>query len=165
MLLSIISINDSMNVLIKGLWETRKYYPERKTYVIRIFASGTNWLTSHIPLRKSDNYETVMKYVFDDITPETIGRRGKFGFDDKLLFTKEMGLEIIADFIAGKESCEDLLVHCHRGRSRAPAVAIALNDSFGLGQDGEEMKRQNPRYNKFVYEMIMKSARSIGLVR
>ncbi len=129
-----------------------EYSPDRSTYAIRIFFSS---LTDRQPLMDSPFFKQIAEYVFDDndVYPFWF-EQGSVWFDD------DIAERMIGDFIQHKEGVEALLVHCSLGESRSPAVAMALNEIFELGHDVDFLKSEYEKYNRHVYETMMRVAAS-----
>ena len=124
------------------------YKPVRQTYAIRIHSARFD---VDEPLEPSSLY-TIKEYIFDDRTPQ-LGE-GK-------LFDTMLAKKIIYDFKEQQERQKTLLVHCSRGLNRAPAIAIALNDIFQLGQDSEVLKQKFPETNWYIYDLMKEVGDSI----
>lgn len=145
-----------MRIRILPYLEAIRLEPKAPTYAIRIFGTKpSSRVRSETPLSSRGNWVCVQKYEFDDLTSYTPGQR---------LFGRAIATRIITDFEPYREVCEQLLVHCFAGRSRSPAVAIALNDIFDLGYDSERMMANFPRYNKFVYLKMRAAAKGIDTI-
>src|SRR3989344_221992 len=71
--------------------------------------------------------------------------------------TEDIADSIVRDFAKHKDNVEALLVHCTRGRNRSPAVAIALNEVFSLGDNSNELKKEFHAYNKHVYKLVFEA--------
>ena len=139
-----------MELLIMPLRIATLHVPHVKTYAIRIFSEfGLDHLTS---MQKSDNWVSIERYVFDDVWPGMPG--GLYPRD--VVFSEDIASRIIDDFMKRKDISEALLVHCSRGKNRSPAVAMALNEIFCLGHDTEELKKQYPDANWYVYETMLR---------
>ncbi len=132
-----------MEIVIKTLFDVIKYEPLNPTYVIRIFSPGkyTKPISERAQLIESPNYKKQFIYFFNDeifnISDETNARK------------------LIADFSRNKDGIESLLVHCVLGQNRSPAVAIALNDIFNLGNDRRELMRLYPKFNQSIYRRMV----------
>lgn len=146
-----------MEILVMAGWDAVKYQPDKKTYAIRIFHSNT---AEKNPLVESGLYAHVAEYIFDDndTVPFTIVSGPKW-------LDEETAKKILEDFARHREGIECLLVHCGQGMSRSPAVAMALNKTFGLGQDSLELEKRFPDANIYVYNTLMKAAVGLGMVR
>lgn len=147
-----------MDLHIFGKWDAQKFQPAKPTYAIRIFSSYSQDFDKK-PLTDSPLYHRIVEQTFDDIWPDYLG----VGFSNPIMFTEEMAASIIRDFSAHKDSIEALLVHCSRGINRSPAVALALNDIFGLGHDSVRLKAKYKEANWFVYDTLKAVARTIVL--
>ncbi len=143
-----------MSVLIKKLSVALDYKPEQKTHLIKILRGIPDY-DCYFPEIKDSLYAS-HEYVFADIQSEKPGA---------ILFNKTIAEKIITDFQNNKESCIDLLVVCVLGQNRSPAIAIALNDIFSLGEDTEELKKKYPELNKHVYRVMMRTAEQMRLSR
>jgi hypothetical protein len=141
-----------MKLSIMSLSEALIYTPQSKTYGIRI---GSEFDLFHImTLKESKNWVKIFDYYFDDVWPGCLG-----GITPRdALFNNQLAQKIISDFDTYKNQTDHLLVHCSAGQNRSPAVAMALNDIFNLGNNSEKLKEKYPRYNKFVYETLLKNS-------
>lgn len=144
-----------MEIKVMGLFDAFGHSTDKPAYAIRIASTFTHGFEGLVPL--GGDYKVVRRYIFDDM------QESDEGFFKVLRFRDWIAQRIIDDFIEGREGCEQLLVHCHKGRSRGPAVAKALNDIFYLGNSDEEMSRICPRYNRFVYDTMMRTAERMGV--
>ena len=135
-----------------SLWGAIKHEPAKSTYALRIFPSEGG-IKFRKPLKDSSLYKVTHGYVFDDIRPDQFEIRPNL-----VLFGYDIADKILSDFKVGREGCESLLVHCTQGINRSPAVALALNEIFDLGQNSEVLKNKHPKYTKYVYNTLMKTA-------
>jgi predicted protein tyrosine phosphatase len=124
---------------------------DQPIYLIRIFNSP-DWLASvpYAELNCPEQFKIIRSYVFDDIS--------RFTDDNELVsFNDEIADRIITDFDNEGKYCQTLLVHCWAGKSRSPAVAIALSEIFHLKTPEQiaEMKKQFSIYNKNVYHTML----------
>lgn len=145
-----------MRVLIMGRDGVAKHLPTKPTYCIRIFNSwdreGDKW--ARPPLKESPNWRTVREYVFDDA--DEIYRNP---CENPIVINEEMARRIVKDFIDGREGCSELLVHCSRGKSRSPALALALGEVFGLDLDVEKVREEGVMLiNRLVYRLVKEAA-------
>ena len=115
-----------MDIIIAGHRLAREFRPTGRAYAIRIFGSGGEY--------DADAAEPLNgEYVFTDTVRFDETRKlneGKSG----LWFDGWMAQAMIGRFLAHRERCNQLLVHCYAGEERSPAVAKALNDRFELGE-------------------------------
>jgi len=131
-----------------SVWDTVKYVPVNETYVVRILNSDGRL---NKELKDSKLYR-IHEYTFDDNDPRYEGTPGGIMIDE------DIARSIIEDFRNGREGCSDLLVHCTRGEDRSPAVAIALNEIFDLGENTEELKDKHRVYTRWIYRVMMETA-------
>ena len=141
-----------MDLLIKSLFDAIEYQPEVPTYALSIFSSDQKddalW---EKPLVESPSYIQKRKYYFDDNHPRDLR------WDRTLIILDEnLAERIIQEFATDKDRCEALLVHCTRGKNRSPAIGIALNEIFELGNDTLSLLKQYNKLNKHVYETMLK---------
>lgn len=116
------------------------FKPVNRTYAIRIFSNAHKDEPKR-DLIESPLYVKITRYYLDDITSEQESLQG-------------LALKILQDFQSHKDNCDSLLVHCIFGKSRSPAVGIALNEIFKLGNDTRSLKEQYPQYNQYIYNML-----------
>ena len=135
-----------------GIVEAMEHVPQVPTYAIRIQHANPDAFDLRIfgNLNSNPLYRHIHEYRFDDCSPSEVGR-GK-ALED------ETAAQIIRDFESGRRNCENLLVHCTRGKNRSPAVAIALNEIFNLGESTENMKQQYPKYTTHTYQTLTRIA-------
>ncbi len=138
-----------MNFHIFSRSDALTFNPDQLTYVIRIFSSWSQTFEKR-PLQESPLYLTVKEYLFDD--NDQFYQAGPKTIDDAL------ATEIVDDFAKGRGNAECLLVHCGRGINRAPAVALALNEIFQLGNDTQRLREQYKVLNQYVYQTLMAAA-------
>jgi len=144
-----------MDLQIMGLVGAVMYKPIKPTYAIRI-QSGI--MRYDEPLKKSSFY-TMKEYTFDDDNPRSWGKMGA----TSITFNEDIAQRILNDFVQEGRTREVLLVHCSRGINRSPAVGIALNEIFTLGSDSEELKRQYPETNWYIYETLIETAQKLKI--
>ncbi len=145
-----------MKLEILSLKRAIQYVPKNNTYAIRICGERT---TDHLHcLERSEKWIDTNWYVFDDVWPDIPG-----GVEpQEVLFNEEKANKIITDF-NNKDNIETLLVHCHFGQNRSPAVGIALNEIFDLGYNTNQLKVQYPDFREFVYETMIDTAKNMEL--
>ncbi|MBW2994805.1 hypothetical protein KY312_00485 [Candidatus Woesearchaeota archaeon] len=139
-----------MELLITNQYAAEKHQPDKPTYAIRIFSSWHD-KDDRGQLKESEFYSHIAEYVFDDC--DEYYEAGPVYIDEKI------AKQIIDDFANNRYGIECLLVHCSLGRNRSPAVAVALNEIFELGNNTEELKQKYNRFNKYVYKIIKESAK------
>jgi hypothetical protein len=100
----------------------------------------------------------ICEYVFDDVWPRRYFEPGAKTDDlsGLVVFDDSIARGILSDFEKWRGSIDCLLVHCHFGEGRAPAVAKAIDEIFGLANAVELSKY--PQYNQYVYETLLKVA-------
>ncbi|HLD72535.1 MAG TPA: hypothetical protein VJA23_03035 [Candidatus Nanoarchaeia archaeon] len=143
-----------MDLLIKGFIQAFQHQPTNPTYVIRINSEV-------FPLEKKHGHRdhplyTPKEYTFDDRTPNLGSGR---------LFTPDIAERILTDFRTDGLDKEALLVYCIRGKNRSPAVGMALNEIFALGHDPEELGRQFPETNWYIYGTLLNVADKLMIAR
>ena len=149
-----------MDIKIFGWEKASEYVPLEPTYAIRIL-NGPSWDVNkdYPPLIESPNYKQIKEYTFDDVDLEYCPNPRKDIFIDEKIAGK-----MLIDFRDGREGCLAFLVHCSRGQNRSPAVAIAFNEIFNLGQDGKVMREIYKARNVYVYEMLIETAKGLKLI-
>ncbi|MFH1668321.1 MAG: hypothetical protein ABIA62_00165 [Candidatus Woesearchaeota archaeon] len=139
-----------MDIHIMRISDAVMHLPERPTYAIRIASPGFDNLHK-FPLEDSKLYIKIAEYLFDDADD-------LFREPDSVMFDTDIADRMLEDFELHKDDCESLLVHCSRGRNRSPAVAIAFNEIFGLGNSKEYLRKKYPEYNRLVYDVLKRVA-------
>lgn len=79
----------------------------------------------------SDEYED--QSYCEQTARRILGRmyRKRTGVDLRL-FDKQMAEGVLDNFLTFGKGCEELLVHCHAGQERSPALAMGLRDKLKL---------------------------------
>ncbi len=155
-----------MDIKIMGHRRAARYVPKVPTLAIRIFDSHP--VSSNRPslqLKDSSLY-TICGYTFDDTDLDAI-LWCEPDIDVQELYKRDVILDrklargILNDFVTLSVGCKGLLVHCALGASRSPAVAMALNEIFGLGYDTEAMKKERFTYNRHVYRLLVEEGKKL----
>ncbi|MBS3094459.1 hypothetical protein J4474_02240 [Candidatus Pacearchaeota archaeon] len=139
-----------MNLIISGLCDACEYVPKDRTYAIRLESPKYPFDGESYNLTKSGLWVVVHTYSFDDRNPS---------FGEGKLFKRDIAQKIISDFEEKFLETDSLLVHCTLGRNRSPAVGIALNNLFNLGNNSEDLMEEFPDFNKYVYGTLMSVGR------
>lgn len=139
-----------MDIHIFSLEDAVSYQPDKPTHAIKIYSSFSDF---RWPLQNSPFYVSQFEYVFDD-------NFGRFQAGP-VSITPNLADKLVRDFAEYISQVKALLVHCSGGKNRAPAVAIALNETFELGANTKELKRKFPDANWEVYEMVLQAGRRL----
>jgi len=147
-----------MRIHILGAEKAKLYIPEKRIYAIRIFSGNRNGDCDYGKLVDSSNYIQIKEYYFDDIDlkPDEEEFKEEKG-EDNYPINDRIAKQILGDFRDNRNSIEELLIHCREGKSRSPALALAFNKIFNLGNNHEELRTAHSGYNKFVYRVIMRN--------
>jgi predicted protein tyrosine phosphatase len=95
------------------------------------------------PAQLSPAFVATLQLAFSDIeTAQTA---------EDVLFAAEHAAEIF-QFMEQWPAAERVVVHCHAGASRSPAVALGLCDAFGWPT--EELERAFPYWNRWVRSVM-----------
>jgi predicted protein tyrosine phosphatase len=132
---------------------TLDFSPRAPTYAIRIFNSNTP--SQRQPLKLSRFYEKELEYIFD----EEIVR-----IPNRIMFSDNIATKIIADFQYGAKGCDAIVVHCRHGLNRSPAVGLALNQIFNLGNDSWQMNQDYPILSRVVYREMLRIAQKLEII-
>ena len=127
------------------------------TYCIQIQAPGRgddifySKVVQNQPL-----YVSIKRYQFGDVWP---------GYcpSDEVMFRSHIANAMIDDFIAGRSGCDELRIHCSRGRNRSPAVGMAFNHIFNLGHNYLVLRDTYPEFNFYVYKTLVEAGARRGL--
>lgn len=123
-----------------------EYVPDKPTYAIRIYSSFHPEIME-FPLISDPLYRKIAEYVFDD--------NDKFFQAGRVTIDSNLARSIVTDFSTYRDKVQALLVHCTMGKNRSPAVAIALNEIFGLGHNTEALLKKYQACNRSVYAAIL----------
>jgi len=146
-----------MQIKIMGYERAIRYKPKVITLAMRIFDPDGCLNSPTVRLNDSVMYR-ICGYTFSDIDPDEFLRNYPDRVLPNNLFNEGIALQILDDFRRLRDGCSELLVHCTLGAVRSPAVAIALNDIFELGNDSEEMRNKHKKYNRYIYSVLMNVA-------
>lgn len=152
-------------IRVRNLEEAKRYEPTRPTYAIRIRGPEIWDVANFGQLRQSEWYNDqlerksmVHEYIFCDIDDPNYKVDSDEGSgDDTVLINEQIASRILLDFRKSLGRFEELLVHCVMGEGRSPAVALALNDLFNLGEDSFSFSERYPKLNQLVYREIIKA--------
>ncbi len=95
------------------------------------------------PARISSSFVAVLRLAFSDIVAAQTA--------EDILFAIEHAAAVL-QFVEQWPSVERIVVHCHAGASRSPAVALGLCDVFGWPT--EELECAFPSWNRWVRSMV-----------
>src|SRR5215210_3077862 len=93
--------------------------------------------------RVSSRFAAVLRLNFDDVTER--------GEESDILFAEEHAREI-RDFVTSWPNVSRVVVHCHAGVSRSPAVALGLCDTHGWATAA--LERSHPGFNRLVRSVL-----------
>jgi hypothetical protein len=74
------------------------------------------------------------------------------------LFDLDVASNLLEHFKEHRNGLDSLVVTCHRGINRSPAVAMALNQIYKLGHNHEELIQTHPQANWYVYKVLLEAA-------
>ncbi len=179
-----------MDLHILSFNRAKAFQPGKRTYAIQIFG-GSDEDQSRLrdypkscSLTNSPNYVRVAQYIFDEWNLDNffnfreipklndkvwLGNgyycRSEGGYDMRVTLDEGLAVKMLTDFAlhGHKAACEALLVHCLYGRNRSPAVAMALNEVFGLGHDIHQLEQKYPLYNRYAFGLLLNVAKEMGL--
>ena len=95
------------------------------------------------PAQLSPAFVAVLRLAFSDIEAAQTA--------EDVLFDAKHAAEIF-QFVERWPTAERVVVHCHAGVSRSPAVALGLCDAFGW--PAEELERAFPYWNRWVRSVM-----------
>jgi predicted protein tyrosine phosphatase len=147
----------------------RDFVPDNPTLAVRIFDSFPP-NDGKQPLQDSNNWIQTLNYWFDDIEvdiyPEEYRKKHLPIWREKYnLFNKCLAKKLVDDF-RSFQSVDQIMLHCHAGWSRSPAVILGLQQVFNLdiawakGRTKRIMEAklaENSVGNTHVYNLIVKA--------
>lgn len=142
-----------MQLHIMGVEGLGRYVPDCPTYVIRCWGSHDEFMREYFNL-DSPLYRHIDVHEFDDRWPS---------FGEGILFTEEMARGMLGRFSRRDADIGALLVHCVHGKTRSPAVGMALNEIFGLGHDPAGLKERFPEFNTHVYQTLLRVSQECSI--
>lgn len=103
------------------------------------------------PARLAAGFAEVLRLAFNDIQAA--------GSADDVLFDDEHAAAVL-EVVARWPGVERIVVHCHAGVSRSPAVALGVCDVLGL--PAQELERAHPFWNRWVRGVLARAGRGRG---
>jgi hypothetical protein len=140
------------NIIVMSAAQAVEHIPLEPTLAKRIAEMPFGDYNPFPPLKPHRNWREVYTYFFDDIRP------GAMPFPGQLEFGDSQAREMLDNYDAAVRAHPDittLLVHCHAGQSRGPAVALAIKRIYGLRSP---FTAEGLPYNKDVYAVLIKTA-------
>jgi len=157
-----------MEIIICSFWAATNFQPTKPTLAFRVYDAYPSSINSKGKnlLKESDLYTNIKEYILDDTDTDTILEsypelntpENWVEWKKEEPIIKGVTSTILRDFKKCYQQAECFLIHCTIGVSRSPAVAIALNEIFDLGEDSDFLKKKHPCYNKFIYRMLKETA-------
>jgi hypothetical protein len=140
------------NIIVMSALKVLEHIPEEPTLAMRIAEMPFGDYNPFPPLKPHRNWREVYTYFFDDIRPGVMPFPGQMEFGDSQ--AREM-LDNYDTAVRAYPDITTLLVHCHAGQSRSPAVALALKRIYNLRSpfDAKDLP-----YNKDIYDVLIKTA-------
>jgi|SRR3989344_2984952 len=147
-----------MDIHILDFTSSLNFIPNKPTYALRIFnVTGPQDFVHE--LLYSENWIRIVNCYFHDTNPEE-AKRLCFSHFLEIDYARKM----VRDFARYKDRCEAVMIHCMAGMNRSPAVAVAFNDIFGLGNDSQTLRNQYTDLNEYAYETIIKAGKLEGII-
>ncbi len=75
------------------------------------------------------------------------------------LFDEYLARDILKNFEKFGKEAEGVLIHCTKGKTLSPAIAIAMNEIYGWKIKG--LKEKFPHYRRFVYGIMMDASKNL----
>ncbi len=153
-----------MTFHIMGWRQALLFVPEKPTLAIRILdpePTSENCQNKAQRLQVSPLYLAIYSFQFNDIDPRQFSQfdsRERQIYEELYPkpFTRKQAADIIAMYPRFSRTYRtmDVLIHCHMGESRSPAVGLALAERYGLMEEGMQLRSKFPKYNRFVYDTM-----------
>ena len=153
----------SLILKIMGSEKFGQFVPVVPSYAIRIRGTTYHANQSFLPMTPSSLWIETDTYIFDDIEYESTHTK-----ENELY--QSINLDIARDILmnfkqkvldAPPRTVEQIVIHCYKGTSRSPAVAIGLETTFSLGWDLPLLEHKFPTYNGFVVVNLEKAAKTL----
>ena len=110
-----------MKITVLGVYELINYIPKENSVLIRLESSVED-------LEFEKYYKDILLIDILDIT------KAKEKEHENKIFTKEHSFKIY-EFVDKYIDCDELVIHCHAGLSRSPAVAISILNYLGRREE------------------------------
>lgn len=120
-----------MKVTVLSMSQTKFYEPDQKAAIIRVHDGGYNLDSIQ------GHYGNVLTMSFYDIVPKA-GLPVNWNY-----FNMDDGENLLKFFQNLSEGFNELVIHCHAGVSRSPAIAIAYGWFAGDNRIIEQIKQGN----------------------
>jgi predicted protein tyrosine phosphatase len=105
------------------------------------------------PARLAPGFAAVLRLAFHDVEAARAA-------PEDVLFAAEHAAAVLA-FVAQWPGVERIVVHCHAGVSRSPAIALGLCDALGLSWSAA-LEGAYPYWNRWVRGVLAREAGSRG---
>ncbi|MDA3836123.1 MAG: hypothetical protein PF542_00715 [Nanoarchaeota archaeon] len=128
--------------------ETMRLSPKTKTIVFRF--GDDKKLYEFFKPDRSDNLIGIKDYIYDFVDSGNSNN-----YLNVKHFDNELAEKILFDLEEYISGIDKLVISSERGQSSAPAVAMFINDIFGLGYDN--LKSYFPKANKDIYRIGMEA--------
>lgn len=89
----------------------------------------------------SPGWAALLRTAFFDIGPEALGQNP---------FTRKQALQVLHFLDVLPDSVTHLVVHCHAGISRSPAIARYVAQRYGLA-----FPKNHTTFNRWVYQLLL----------
>ena len=153
-----------MTFHIMGWRQALSFVPQKPTLAIRILDPETtsdNSKNRSQRLQISPRYLAIYSFQFNDIDPRhflQFAPRERTIYEQLYPepFTRKQAADIIAIYPRFSRTYQtmDVLIHCHLGESRSPAVGLALAERYGLLDEAFRLREEYPIYNRYVYDTM-----------
>ncbi|MDO8556117.1 MAG: hypothetical protein Q7R96_03015 [Nanoarchaeota archaeon] len=147
-------MSESRRLFVRNVYWVHEFVPVRPTLSLRLGArsDGEEW---NLPLYPSPLF-TVYKFLVGeldvDVNPELkLSDTERFG----PFFTPKLA-EQLFDTVEMHPECLDILLNCHGGWNRSPAVASAFADVYGWEFFGWPEGERG--YNHYIYRLMLEEA-------
>jgi predicted protein tyrosine phosphatase len=127
-----------VSILVLSRSEAEQFQPAARAICISISDSHVT------PAALSPAFAAVLRLSFDDV--QGVHASDERPFDDS-------HATAIMDFVRRHGEGSQLVVHCHAGVSRSPAVAVALAVLCGLPT--HDLRALYPAWNRWVYHRLV----------
>jgi hypothetical protein len=155
------TVKPQLELIVKSNINVVSFMPPTPAALMRI-NGGDCGSHQFLDIDKS-RYVQIRTYIFDDRDP-----RKDYGLGlgpvptAKLVemhsygwvpFDEQMAVVILDDFERMMPWIKTLVIHCNAGQRRSPAVAIALDELYGLGN--KTLRDNYPEPNQWVYDTLI----------
>lgn len=96
-------------------------------------------------------HKKIFPKVTEDVFLKSLESAGKLG-GRMSMFNPDIAKKIKDDYEKISWKIDTVIIHCHEGKNRAPAIGKAMNEIYDWGI--EKLEESFPMYRRYIYETM-----------